>query len=80
MHVPGLTEDGMHYRSEFQGNIMNTEENFLTRYGLQHFVTCTQSGERHAFVINGEEGQKMVNHAESLIKGRHGATAHIQVT
>jgi hypothetical protein len=80
MHVPGLTEDGMHYRSEFQGNIMNTEENFLTRYGLQHFVTCTQSGGQHAFVIKGQEGQKMIKHAESLIKGRHGAAARIQVT
>ena len=58
---------------------MNTEENFLTTYGLQHFVTYAQSGQQHAFVIKGEEGQKMINHARSLIKGRHGAAAQIQV-
>ena len=59
---------------------MNTEENFLTTYGLQHFVTYAQSGAQHAFVIKGEEDQKMINHAASLIKGRHGADARILVS
>ena len=58
---------------------MNIEENFLTTYGLQHFVSFAQSGEQHLFVIKGEEGQKMINHAETLIKGRYGAAVHIQV-
>jgi hypothetical protein len=76
---PALPKMARHYRSESQGNIMNIEENFLTTYGLQHFVSSAQSGEQHLFVINGDESQKMINHAEMLIKGHYGAAAHIQV-
>ena len=79
MMCPALPKIARHYRSESQGNTMNTEENFLTTYGLQHFVTYAHSGEQHAFVIKGEEDQKMINHAESLIKGRHSEAVQIQV-
>ena len=58
---------------------MNIENDFLITYGLQHYVTYAKSGGQHAFAIKGEESQKMINHAESLIKGRHGAAANIQV-
>ena len=59
---------------------MNTEANFLVSYGLHHFVTHIQSSRRHLFFIRGAESQKMIDHANKLIKGRYGEIADIQVT
>jgi len=58
---------------------MNIEDNFLIVYGLQHYVTYAKSGGRHVFAIKGGESSKMINHAETLIKGRHGADASIRI-
>ena len=59
---------------------MNTEHNFLITYGLHNFVTFAQPRGKHTFTIQSMENQKMVRHATSLIQGRYGNSAHIQVT
>lgn len=57
---------------------MNTEQNFLVRYGLHGFVSCAlQNGER-AFFIKCGESQSMICHAENLIKGAFGDIVNIQ--
>jgi hypothetical protein len=59
---------------------MTTEQKFLITYGLQHFVTFTQPDGEPTFTIQGEESQKMIRHATSLIQGSYGKPAHIQVS
>lgn len=58
---------------------MSHEQNFLITYGLHNFVTHAQSEGKHTFTICGMETQKLISHAESLIAGRYGNAAHIQV-
>ncbi len=58
---------------------MSNETNFLITYGLHHFVTHAQSAGKHIFTISGRESQKLIRHAKSLIAGRYGDAARIQV-
>ncbi len=58
---------------------MSNEHKFLITYGLHNFVTHAKSAEKHIFTICGLESQKLIKHAESLITGRYGDTARIQV-
>ena len=58
---------------------MSNDYKFLMTYGLQNFVTHTQSGGKSTFTIRKQESQKMVRHAKSLIIGSYGETARIQV-
>jgi len=58
---------------------MNNENTFLITYGLHNFVTHTQSDEKHIFTIRGLESQKLISHAKSIIAGRYGNAANIQV-
>lgn len=57
---------------------MHTEQNFLVRYGLHNFVSCSQLNGRHTFFINSMEGQVMAGHAEYLIKETFGEVMDIQ--
>jgi hypothetical protein len=59
---------------------MTTEHNFLITYGLHNFVTFDQPRGKHTFTIRNVENQKMVRHAKSLIQGKYGKSAYIQVT
>ncbi len=59
---------------------MSTEHNFLIKYGLHNFVAFSQHGGKNTFTIQGVESQKMIRHAASLIEGRYGRSAHIQVS
>ena len=58
---------------------MSNEHNFLVTYGLHNFVTYARSKGKHIFTIRGIESQKLISHAKSLIAGRYGNAAHIQV-
>jgi len=58
---------------------MTTEHNFLITYGLHNFVTFAQPRGKHTFTIQRGESQKMIHHAKSLIHGRYGESACIQV-
>lgn len=57
---------------------MSNEQNFLVKYGLQHFVSHAQMEAHSVFVIHARENQKMVRHAASLIDGTYGAATTIQ--
>ena len=57
---------------------MNTEENFLVRYGLHNFVSCTRLNGKNTFFIKGMESQSMICHAENLIKETFGEVMEIQ--
>jgi len=59
---------------------MSNEQNFLITYGLHSFVTHAQSEGKHIFTICGMETQKLISHAKSLIAGKYGNAAHIQVS
>jgi len=56
---------------------MNNENNFLITYGLHGFVNYTQVEEKFTFTISRLEGQKMIDHAKSLILGKYGQAADI---
>jgi len=58
---------------------MSNENNFLIAYGLHNFVTHAQNEGKHIFTICGLESQKLISHATSLIAGRYGNAAHVQV-
>ena len=58
---------------------MSNDHDFLITYGLHYFVTHAQSEGKHIFTICGIESQKLISHAKSLIAGRYGNAAHIQV-
>ncbi len=58
---------------------MSNEHRFLITYGLHNFVTHAECEGKHIFTIRGIESQKLISHAKSLITGRYGSSAHIQV-
>ncbi len=58
---------------------MNTENNFLVRYGLHNFVSCTRLNGKNTFVIQSMEGQIMTGHAEHLIRETFGDVMDIQL-
>lgn len=58
---------------------MITENNFLITYGLHNYVTFAQSSGKHTFTIRRGESKKMIRHAKSLIQGRYGNSARIQM-
>jgi hypothetical protein len=61
-----------------KGRKLNNENRFIIRYGLHNFVNFDKAPEKRAFVINGMEGRKMINHAKRLIKGAYGETTPIE--
>ena len=64
---------------KYLGNNMNTEHNFLVRYGLHNFVTCTQTNGKNTFFIKCLANQNMIYHAEYLIKEAFGETMDIKL-
>jgi len=57
---------------------MNTEQNFLVRYGLHNFVSCSGGNGKNTFFIRCGVGQRMIRHAENLIKEAFGDVMEIQ--
>ena len=57
---------------------MNTEENFLVRYGQHNFVSCTRLNGERTFFIKGLESHSMICHAENLIRETFGEVMAIQ--
>lgn len=57
---------------------MITEQNFLVRYGLHNFISCTQINGRITFLIRGIVSQKLICHAEHLITEAFGDLMEIQ--
>jgi len=60
------------------GYNMNIEQNFLVRYGLHNFVSCSRLNGKSTFFIEGMESQSMISHAEFLIKENFGDVMAIQ--
>ena len=58
---------------------MNFETNFLTNYGLQHYVSFSRSGGEKIFSIDGSENPKMIDHARHLISEMCGDAPKIVV-
>ncbi|MEQ8666490.1 MAG: hypothetical protein RIC16_12290 [Rhodospirillales bacterium] len=46
---------------------MNKETNFLTRYGLRHYVTSAKNLDAPVFSIDSSESAKMIRHARNII-------------
>ncbi len=51
---------------------MNTQQQFIIRYGLQHFVTYAKSVAGSMFSIDAHESRKMIDHATRLIREQFG--------
>jgi hypothetical protein len=58
---------------------MITEQNFLVRYGLHNFVSCSEKNGKNTFFIKCGVGQRMTCHAEYLIKEAFGEVMDIQL-
>ncbi len=58
---------------------MNTEQNFLVRYGLHSFVSFAQLNGKDTFVIKNRESESMICHAEYLIKETFGEVMKIHL-
>lgn len=50
---------------------MRTEQNFLIRYGLQHFVEFSPTHGDRVFRIDGTGNSKLADHAKRLIEGNY---------
>lgn len=57
---------------------MNTEQNFLVRYGLHTFVACTQKSGKNIFFFTRTESLSMICHAKALINEAFGEIIEFQ--
>ena len=57
---------------------MNTEQNFLVRYGLHNFVTCAERDGKNTFSIKPGSSPSLMRHAEFLIKETFGDVMEVQ--
>jgi hypothetical protein len=55
------------------------DSQFLTRYGLGHYVSCSQSEGRPLFSIRGNETDKMIAHARRLIEDIYPGDARVRI-
>lgn len=59
---------------------MNHEINFLTKYGLQHYVKFARTVGAGAFWVDRNESPKMIDHAHSIIREMYDGTATVLTT
>ena len=59
--------------------MMTFETNFLTNYGLHHFVAFSKSSGTNVFSIKKTESLKMINHARHIITENFGEASTIVV-
>ena len=58
---------------------MSTEQTFLIKKGIHHFVTVAKEGGERLFLIRKSERETMITHARSLIENGYGENAVIRL-